>query len=41
MAGKLSNKIQLRERASYSYCARSRRQQTNPSRKFSMGLKML
>ena len=29
----LSNKIQLRERASYSYCARSRRQQTNPSRK--------
>ena len=29
----LSNQIQLRERASYSYCARSWRQQTNPSRK--------
>ena len=28
----LSNQIQLRERASYSYCARSRRQQTYPSR---------
>ena len=27
------NKIQLRERASYSYCARSWRPQTNPSRK--------
>ena len=34
--------IQLRERASYCYCARSWRQQTNPSRKkFSIGLKML
>ena len=29
----LSNQIQLRERASYSSCARSWRQQTNPSRK--------
>ena len=29
----LCNQIQLRERASYFYCARSRRQQTNPSRK--------
>ena len=29
----MSNQIQLRERASYSYCARSWRQQTNPSRK--------
>ena len=29
----LSNQIQLRERASYSYCARSRRQQKNPSGK--------
>ena len=29
----MSNQIQLRKRASYSYCARSRRQQTNPSRK--------
>ena len=29
----MANPIQLRERASYSYCARSRRQQTNPSRK--------
>ena len=29
----MSNQIQLRERASYSYCAYSRRQQTNPSRK--------
>ena len=29
----LSNQIQLHERASYSYCARSWRQQTNPSRK--------
>ena len=29
----LSNQIQECERASYSYCARSWRQQTNPSRK--------
>ena len=29
----MSNQIQLRERASYFYCARSWRQQTNPSRK--------
>ena len=29
----MSNQIQLRERASYSYCARSWRQQTSPSRK--------
>ena len=29
----MCNQIQLRERASYSYCARSWRQQTNPSRK--------
>ena len=29
----MSNQIQLRERASYSYCTRSWRQQTNPSRK--------
>ena len=29
----MSDQIQLRERASYSYCARSWRQQTNPSRK--------
>ena len=29
----MSNQIQLRERASYSYCARSWRLQTNPSRK--------
>ena len=28
----MSNQIQLRERASYSYCTRSWRQQTNPSR---------
>ena len=30
---KTFNQIQLRESASYSYCARSWRQQTNPSRK--------
>ena len=29
----MSNRIQLRELASYSYCASSLRQQTNPSRK--------
>ena len=29
----MSDQIQLHERASYSYCARSWRQQTNPSRK--------
>ena len=29
----MSTQIQLRERASYSYCARSWSQQTNPSRK--------
>ena len=29
----MSDQIQLRERASYSCCARSWRQQTNPSRK--------
>ena len=29
----MPNQIQLRERASYSYCARPWRQQTNPSRK--------
>ena len=29
----MSNQIQLHERASYSYCARSWRQQTNPLRK--------
>ena len=37
----LSNQIQLRERASYSYCARLLRQQTNSSRKkISFAMKM-
>ena len=36
----MSNQIQLRECASYSYCAYSWRQQTHPSKKkFSIGLK--
>ena len=38
----MSNQIQLREHASYSYCAHSWRQQTNPLRKkISIRLKML
>ena len=38
----MSNQIQLRERASYSYCTRSWRQQTNsPKKGISIGLKML
>ena len=35
------NQIQLRERVSYSYCARSWRQQTNPSgKRFSIGVRI-